>query len=204
MGAMKAAHDLAIVSEPERARAVLSPTRRRLLTALRERPDSATGLAARLGETRQRLNYHVRALEDAGLVELVEERRKGNCTERILRATARHVLLDPTALDAGSADPRGVRDRFSAAWLVALAARAVRELARLGERARRQGKRLATLGMDTEVRLATPADLEAFAEDLTRAVARVVAKHHDEDAKGGRRFRVVVGAYPRPSGKETP
>jgi DNA-binding transcriptional ArsR family regulator len=33
-------------------------------------------------------NYHLRALERHALVELVEERRKGNVTERMMRATA--------------------------------------------------------------------------------------------------------------------
>jgi len=56
------------------------------------------GLARKLGLPRQRLNYHLRALEDAGLVELVEERRKGNCFERLLRATARSFVISPEAL----------------------------------------------------------------------------------------------------------
>jgi len=48
------------------------------------------------------------------------------------------------------------------------------------------------------VRLASPADFDAFVQDLTRAVARVVAEHHDERA-GGRPFRVSVGTYPAPA-----
>ena len=51
-------------------------------------PASATEVAARLGESRQRVNYHVRALERGGLVELVEERARRGCTERVVRATA--------------------------------------------------------------------------------------------------------------------
>jgi DNA-binding transcriptional ArsR family regulator len=45
-------------------------------------------LAARVGLARQKVNYHLKALERHGLVELVEERRKGNVNERMLRATA--------------------------------------------------------------------------------------------------------------------
>jgi DNA-binding transcriptional ArsR family regulator len=40
-------------------------------------PGSATTLAGKLDLPRQKLNYHLRALEKHGLVELVEERRKG-------------------------------------------------------------------------------------------------------------------------------
>src|SRR5690606_24914395 len=89
---------VAVVREPERAAALLDPERRRLVEALAEMPDSASGLARRLGDTRQRLNHHLRALEGAGLVELQEERRRGNCTERVLRAVARRFVVDPAAL----------------------------------------------------------------------------------------------------------
>ena len=66
----------------------MDATRLRLVRELVE-PDSAAGLAKRLGLPRQRLNYHLRELEAAGLLELVEERRRGNCVERIVRAVAR-------------------------------------------------------------------------------------------------------------------
>ena len=187
---------LQIIQDPDRAATALSPDRRRLLAALAEAPDSATGLAERLGDSRQRLNYHLRELERAGFLELVEERRKGNCVERVLRAKARHWLIDPGAL-AGLADaPLPPADRFSAAYLVALAARAIREIAGLSRKAAGSKKRLATLALDAEVRLARPADFPAFADELARAVAAVIANHHDDDAPGGRSFRIVAGAWP--------
>lgn len=188
---------LAVVEDPERVALLLDPNRRRLLEALRDEPDSAAGLARRFDEPRQRLNYHLRALEDAGLVELEEERRRGNCVERIVRVVARRFVVDPAALRGLAADPVEMSDRFSAGYLVALASRAIRELAGLVEKAEDQDRRLATAGLETRVRLATPADFESFVEDLTGAVARVVAEHHDEDARG-RPFRVVAGTYPAP------
>lgn len=190
---------LEILREPGRASALLDPQRRRLVEALAEGADSASGLARRLGDSRQRLNYHLRALEEQGLVELQEERRRGNCVERVLRVVARRFVLDPAALGDLAADPAEVGDRLSAAYLIALASRAVREVARLVERARGEEKRLATAGMDAEVRLARPADFPAFVADLSRAVAEVVARHHEEGGDG-RSFRVVVGAYPAPEG----
>jgi DNA-binding transcriptional ArsR family regulator len=193
---------LQVVADPARAARALSPIRRRALAALAEAPDSATGLAARLGTTRQLLNYHLRELEKAGYLELVEERRKGNCVERVMRAKARHWLIDPGAL-AGLADgPLPPADRFSADYLVALAARAIREVAGLTRKAARSKKRLATLALDAEVRLARPAGFPAFAEELGRAVAEVIARHHDDDAPGGRRFRIVAGAWPGMDAKE--
>ncbi|HJU86815.1 MAG TPA: helix-turn-helix domain-containing protein [Gemmatimonadota bacterium] len=185
-----------VVADPARAARALSPIRRRALAALAEAPDSATGLADRLGTSRQLLNYHLRELEKAGFLELVEERRKGNCTERVMRAKARHWLIDPGALAALADEPLPPADRFSATYLVALAARAIREVGGLIGKAAGARKRLATLAIDTEVRLARPADFPAFAEELARAVGEVIARHGDHRTAGGRRFRIVAGAWP--------
>ena len=187
---------LQVVADPARAARALSPIRREALAALAEAPDSASGLADRLGTSRQLLNYHFRELEKAGFLELVAERRKGNCTERVMRAKARHWLIDPGAL-AGLADESlPPADRFSATYLVALAARAIREVAGLIGKATAARKRLATLAIDADVRLARPADFPAFAEDLARAVGEVIARHNDDQAAGGRRFRIVAGVWP--------
>ena len=190
---------LLVVREPHRATVLLDRQRQRLLSALEEEPDSASGLARRLGDTRQRVNYHLRELEAAGFVELVEERRRGNCVERILRATARHYVIDPAALGAlATVEPGRLQDRFSATYLIVLAARAIRELAGLWEGAEEARKRLATFSMETSVALRAPADFRAFAEDMARAVAEVVARHQDDGSDDSRTFRVVLGAYPVP------
>lgn len=188
---------LEIVREPGRAQVLLHPERRRLVEALAQAPDSASGLARRLGESRQRLNYHLRLLEEAGHVELAEERIKGSRPERVMRLVARHYVLDPAAVGELAADPDEVGDRFSATYLVALASRALRELASLLDRSKSKRARLATASVNTTVRLSSPAAFGAFAADLTQAIARVVAKHHHEDGEG-RWFRVVAGAYPGP------
>lgn len=193
---------LQVVADPARAAMALSPIRRQVLAALAEAPDSATGLAERLGDSRQRLNYHLRELEKAGFLELVEERRKGNCVERVLRAKARHWLIDPGALAGLTDEPLPPADRFSAMYLIALAARAIREVAGLTRKAAGSRKRLATLALDAEVRLARPADFAVLADELARAIAEVIARHHDDDAPGGRRFRIVVGAWPGKSAKK--
>ena len=187
--------ELEVVGETDRAAAMLSPLRLRMLEGLRD-PDSASGLARRLDLPRQKVNYHLHELEDAGLVRLVEERRKGNCTERIVQATSRHYLISPEVLGALGSTPEQVGDRFSSAFLVAVAASLIREVAILRRRAARAGKQLATLTIQSDVRFASAADQAAFADDLRDAVAQVVAKYHDDEAPDGRLFRLMAGAYP--------
>jgi DNA-binding transcriptional ArsR family regulator len=188
---------LQIVRRPDQAQALLNPERRRLIDALASGPDSASGLARRLGETRQRLNYHLRLLEEAGHVELAEERWKGSKPERVMRLVARRYVVDPAILGSLAIDPDEAGDRFSAAYLVALASRAVRELAELLSRAKGKRARLAAAAVNTTVRLRSPAAFHEFHSDLSRAVAQVIAKHHEERGEG-RWFRVMAAAYPGP------
>jgi DNA-binding transcriptional ArsR family regulator len=186
---------LDFIADPARAAALLDPLRLRLVEELRE-PDSASGLARKLGLPRQKLNYHLRALERAGYLEEVEQRRKGNCIERVLRARARTWVISPEVLGALGTDPAAVQDRFSSAYLVAVCARAIRDVAHLRKGARRAGKRLATMTLETEVRFASAVDRAAFAEELAETIAHLAAKYHDEKAPAGRRFRFFVGGHP--------
>ena len=187
--------DVEVIEDPAAAEAALDPARARLLAQLSE-PRSATMLAAALGLPRQKVNYHLRTLERHGLIELVEERRKGNVTERMLRATAASYVISPAALAAVAPDPARAPDRLSARWLLALAAQLVRDAGDLITGSARANKRLATFAMDGEVRFASPADRAAFTEELTRAVTALVAKYHDEGATGGRDHRLVIAVHP--------
>ncbi len=190
------AQELRLLRTPGQAAAVLHPERRRILEVLSGTPDSAAGLARRLGVPRQRLNYHLRELEKEGLVEAVLERRKGNCMERIVRAVARTWVISPEVLGALGDDPDLARDRFSSAYLVAASARTIRDLATLGSQAEAAGKRVATLTIETEVRFKDAADRAAFTEELATALGRLTARYHDADAPQGRTFRFVVGGHP--------
>jgi DNA-binding transcriptional ArsR family regulator len=196
---------LRVVRDAEPAAALLDPIRQRLLAELRQ-PDSASGLARRLRLPRQRLNYHLRALESAGLVELVEERRKGNCVERVVRATARTFVISPEALGPLGLSADTAPDRLSSAYLIAAAGRTIREVGALDERAARTRKRLATLTLEGEVRFASAESRAAFAEELAAAVARLSAKYHDERAPEGRRFRLLAAVHPTaaPEGGKDP
>jgi DNA-binding transcriptional ArsR family regulator len=188
-------HDVTVIEDPGAAEASLDPIRARLLAALAV-PGSASTLGARVGLPRQKVNYHLRALERHGLVELVEERRKGNCTERVLQATAASYVISPSALSAVAPDPSRQPDQRSARWLLAVAGRLVSEVGELISASRGAGKPLATLGIDSEVRFASAKQRAAFAAELAQAVNGLVSKYHDEDAPAGRSHRFVVALHP--------
>jgi DNA-binding transcriptional ArsR family regulator len=187
--------DVAVIDDPAAAEAALEPARARLLAQLTE-PRSAAMLAAAAGLARQKVNYHLRTLERHGLVELVQERRKGNVTERLLQATAASYVISPAALAAVAPDPARAPDRLSARWLLALAAQLVRDVGDLITGADRAQKKLATFATDGRVRFASAADRAAFTAELMQAVTALVAKYHDERADGGRDHRLVIAIHP--------
>ncbi|MBB4664254.1 helix-turn-helix domain-containing protein [Conexibacter arvalis] len=159
------------------ARLAISPLRRTLLERLRE-PASATELAGELGLGRQRVNYHLRELERAGLVELVEERRRRGCVERVLQAR------------------EATSDRDAAEHLIVAAADLVRDVSRMQEAAAAAGRRLLTFTLESEVRLAEPADVSRLGDALAAAVGEVLARF---DAPAGRSYRIVAGGHPAPA-----
>jgi DNA-binding transcriptional ArsR family regulator len=187
--------ELDVIDAAAAAEASLDPIRARLLAELVE-PASASGLAARVGMPRQKVNYHLRTLERHGLVELVEVRRRGNLPERVMRATAASYVISPAALGALAPDPQRAPDRLSARYLIALAARVVHEVGALLAGATTAGRRVATFAADGQVRFASAADRAAFAEELAAAITTLIARYHDESAPGGRAHRVVLAVHP--------
>src|SRR5499427_10137211 len=193
--------DIQVIDDPAAATVALEPVRSRLLSELVQ-PASAATLATRVGLARQKVNYHLHALETHELVRLAEERKWGGLTERRLVATASSYVVSPGALGPVAPDPARGMDRLSASYLVALAARAVREVGGLLRKSEEVNKRLATLSIDTEVRFRSAEERAAFSNELTAAVAALVSRYHDESAPGGRRHRLIIGAYPTPLAHE--
>ena len=187
--------DVEVIEAPGTAEVMFDPVRARLLAELAE-PASATMLAARVGLPRQKVNYHLRVLEEHGLAELVEERKKGNVVERILRATASSYVISPSALAAVAPNPDNSPDKLSARWLLALAAQLVRDVASLIKGASKSGKPLATFAIEGNVRFASAADRAEFAEALTAAVSNLISRYHDEKTAGGRDHRVILAIHP--------
>lgn len=183
-----------VLTDASQLAAALSPLRMRVLREMQQ-PESATTLSPRLGLTRQTLNYHLRELEREGFLEVVEERPRRGCIERMMKVTSRAFVVNPALLGTLSDDPAQARDRFSTAFLLATAAGVMRDVTLLGRRANAVDQRLATFTMDCEVGFDSPAAFRAFSEELAATVAKLAAKY-DSHGKKARRFRVVLGSHP--------
>ena len=183
----------ALLDDLDTALLALAPIRRRILASLTE-PASAAGLAERLEMPRQKIGYHLRALEAAGLVRPAGERRKRGFTERLFVA-ARDYVLDPALMQRAPADPEAVeaQDRHAADHLISTASTIVRDVARMREDAAAEGARLLTLTVEADLVFARPSDFDAFTEEVADAVAALARKYA---APSGRRYRLTAAAHP--------
>lgn len=184
-----------VVDDPRHAALLAAPLRRRILGSL-VKPGSASSVARSLGVARQLVAYHIRQLEAAGYVELEREEPKRGCVERIVRRTSEYLVASQGVLGAQSADPRKMKDKLSSGYLIALASRMAAEVAEAQAAAEKAGRPIATLSATTELRLRSPRERQAFAEELLDAITKLVDKYHDADAPDGRSYRLVVGAHP--------
>ena len=185
--------DVRVLADAAAVEAALDPIRASILAALSE-PASATTVAAAVGSTRQKVNYHLKALEAHGLVEMAEERVWGGITERLMCRSARRLVVAPNVLQHTAIDPDDVADRLSAAYLIAVNARTVSEVGAITANTA-TGTHLATLTIDTVIGFRSPEDRATFATDLQSAVTALIARYHHND---GRPHRLTVSSYPRP------
>lgn len=196
-----AAVGLEAVQSTRRASAILHPLRSRLLALARE-PASSTEMARRLGLPRQRVNYHVRALEKAGLLRTAGRRRRRNLIEQRYVATARSYTLSPDLLGPLAPDWRQIADTGSADYLLALTDQVRSDVGRSAQAAAAEGKRLATLSVKAQFRFETPEQRARFAEAMRAAIVEVIAGHSTPNLREngrpgrGRPYRLVLACYP--------
>ncbi len=186
-----------VIDEGGAATSALHPLRLEILRELAE-PESAAGLARRIGVPRQQVNYHIRQLEEQGLVKLVGERRVRNCIERLVQAVGRSYMINPAALGELGADPERIEDKASAGYLLAVASQMIQDLAGLPHRTGHSDNDTRTLALRADIRFKSRESETAFATELTEEVARLVAKYHVARASKGRLCRVHASAYPVP------
>ncbi|SIO51257.1 winged helix-turn-helix domain-containing protein [Chitinophaga niabensis] len=189
---MKAQSSSNLIQDTQVAAAMMNPLRIRILEHLRE-PNSAAGLARILDMPRQQLNYHLRELEKNELIELVEERRKGNMTERVVRATSKSYMV---VLNTAKINPEEVQDKFSAAYLLSAATQLIQEVAVLQTGAQKAKKKLPTFTLQTAVKFASPEKLHAFTEELAKAIAKLAVKYQNEEDPNGRSYQFHLFSHP--------
>jgi DNA-binding transcriptional ArsR family regulator len=187
--------DVLYIDELEQAAALLKPLRIELLQQLGE-PRTLSELGAILGETPQKLYYHVKVLERAGLVEKVDERRVGGIIEGFYQAAARSYWLSP-ALVGQVGGRRRAEDQLSLAYLLGLAEDMHNEIGHLAEHAEAD---TASLGLAAQIYLPDGNRRAAFLAELQQTIQALATKYgapSDPVCDPGT-FRLMLACYPAP------
>jgi DNA-binding transcriptional ArsR family regulator len=170
----------------DQAEALLRPGRIEILRQLAT-PASCTDVAGRLGQAPQKVYYHVKRMEQAGLVDRVDQRQVRGITEGIYQASGGSYWLAPALV--GAIGQRRAEDEMSLGFLLSLSEQLQSDLARL---ARSTGER-PSLGMSGEVRL-QPERRQEFLADLRTAIESLLSRYGGAE---GAPFRIAFACYPR-------
>src|SRR3954447_24591854 len=168
------------------ADALLKPKRVEIMRRLAE-PSTCTQIGQELAETPQAIYYHVKRLQAAGLVNLVEERRVRGIAEGIYQAAARSYWVSPECVGRLGA-PRERADLLGLGYLLELSEEVSRDVARLSA----GPVTLPSFGIAGDIRLA-PEDGAAFVAELQRAFGEVLTRYSGD---AGHTFRLALACYP--------
>jgi DNA-binding transcriptional ArsR family regulator len=180
---------------------VQHPLRPRILNIARQ-PTSATDIAALLGESRQKIGYHVRQLRRAGFLRAAGRRRKRGLVEHRFVASAAAYVLSPNVTGEASPDFARLARIRGAPRLVALATRLHHEAASLVENAAEQHGGIGALALERELQFASAEHRTAFAGALRQAIEAVIAEHlpgaQPTAPAPATAFRLLVVTHPIP------
>jgi DNA-binding transcriptional ArsR family regulator len=178
--------DVLYLEEIEQAEALLKPQRVEVLRQLAE-PATCGEVAARLGQTSQRVYYHVKRLVDAGLVDLVSERRVRGINEGIYQAAARSYWLSPRLV--GRIGLTRARDELSLGYLLDLMEDVQADIAALDKTA----PELPSIGLSGEIHV-RPEKRQEFLSDLQTMMRELFTRYGGAE---GDAFKLAVACYPK-------
>ncbi|MEW9556127.1 helix-turn-helix domain-containing protein [Nonomuraea sp. NPDC050783] len=178
--------DVLYLEAIEQAEALLKPQRVEVLRQLAE-PRTCSEVAERLGQTPQRVYYHVKRLVEAGLVDQVAERKVRGISEGIYQAGARSYWLSPR-LVGRIGDLRRARDELSLGYLLDLMEEVQADIAALD----RDAPELPSIGLSGEIRV-RPEHRQRFLSELQGLLQDLFTRYGGSE---GDAFKLAVACYP--------
>lgn len=194
--------DVYYVENLEQASALLKPVRLELLRLMDE-PRSCPELATATESTPQKVYYHIKLLEKAGIVAKVDERRVGGIMEGLYQAAARSYWLSPQMVGQVGGQQRA-RDQMSLGYILQLTEDMQADVGRLANQVA-VGQEVPSLGLSFQIELQDVEERDAFRQDLQVMFEALAEKYGliDDDApQAGDFFRVMVAVYPQPPRSE--
>lgn len=189
--------DVLYIDDVEQAMALLKPLRIELLKQM-DRPRTCPELAEQFGESPQKIYYHVKTLERAGLVEKVGERRVRGTVEGSYQARARSYWLAPS-LVGRVGGRRAVQDQVSLRALLSLTEEMQDDI---GHLARQVGTEIPSMSLSAQIHLPDGERRAGFLREVQEAFGELARKYGlpaDDviPATEGQSFRLVLACYPK-------
>ncbi|MBV8718359.1 MAG: helix-turn-helix transcriptional regulator [Chloroflexi bacterium] len=170
--------------------ALLKPQAIEVLRQLAE-PRSCTEVAVRLGQTPQRVYYHVKRLVDSQLVDQVAERKVRGIHEGIYLASAKSYWVSPN-LVGRIGTLRQAQDAFSLGFLLDLVEEVQSDIAALD----RAAPELPSIGVSGEIHV-MPERRQAFFDELQRVLQDLFTRYGGGEGAGVDAFKLAVACYPK-------
>lgn len=182
-----------VVRSPEQAAALLNPLRAEILAHTRE-PASAAEVARKIGDSPQRINYHLKALEKVGLVRRVGARQVRNLVEVLYQAIAKSFLLsEAVGLDSWAAER--IKEQGSLAHLITLSERIRRDALLLMEQSETE-REIPSASLQMKVHLDSEERRNAFLRDYAAMLEELVSRYGAAEDRDENAFRVAAVIYP--------
>jgi len=178
--------DVLVLEQLAQVEALLKPQAIEVVRQLAE-PRSCTEDAERLGQTPQRVYYHVKRLVDAHVVDQVAERKVRGIHEGIYQASARSYWVSPRVV--GRIGLRKVQDELSLGYLLDLMEDVQADIAALD----RTAPELPSVGVSGEIRV-LPEHRQEFLNDLQSVLQDLFTRYGGAE---GDAFKVAVACYPK-------
>ena len=182
--------DVLVLDHFAQVEALLKPQAIDVLRQLAE-PHSCTEVADRLGQTPQRVYYHLKRLLDAQLVDQVAERKVRGIHEGIYLAGAKSYWVSPR-LVGRIGNLRRAQDAFSLGFLLDLVEEVQSDIAALN----RAAPELPSIGVAGEIRV-TPDRRQAFFDELQRTLKDLFTRYGGSE---GDAFKLAAACYPKGDG----
>lgn len=190
--------DVCYIEDLQQAMTLLKPQRLDILRQLDE-PRTCPELADFFDETPQKIYYHIKALETAGLVAKVEERRVRGVVEGSYRAIARSYWLAP-ALVGQIGSTRQAADQASLRVLLSLAEEVIEDTGKLGS-VSSVGKQVPSLSLSAHIHLPDAKRRGEFLQEVQAVFQQLATKYglpeDDMAVTDEQGFRLVLMCYPK-------
>jgi len=182
-----------LVTDAEQLMMIRNPFKLQILQYLNE-PHSASEVAKFCGESPQKMNYHFKKLENAGLIWKVGTRSVRNLVEVLYESVAeQYVVTEQTGIQSDLVQQ--LKDQGPLMHLYDLSEQIKKDTVELLNHVE-DAVHVPSAALDFQVQFANEEERKAFLDEYIELVHGLVSKYQAEHTTETPRFKAVLAVYP--------